>query len=121
VTGSGHQRVAHALAHGLTLGMTINQSARVSFQITVPRAQTKQGRRVSQHSPIAKRRRKAPLVLLRRTQTLAAGGYAITFKLSRAVIGQLVPTRPLVITIRVTVDAAGGQKLTRIATYTLTR
>jgi PKD repeat protein len=121
VTGSGRQRVAHALAHGLALGLTINQSARVSFQITVPLAQTKLGRRVSQHSPFAKRRRKAPFVLLRRAQTLAAGGYAITFKLSRAVIGQLVPTRPLVMTIRVTVDGAGGQKLTRIATYTLTR
>jgi PKD repeat protein len=121
VTGSGRQRVAHALAHGLQLGLVINQSANISFQITVPWAQTKQGQRLSQHATFSKRRRKAPVVVLRKAQSLAAGNYAITFALSRSLIAQLASTRPLVMTVRVTVAGVGGQKLTRTATYTLTR
>jgi hypothetical protein len=121
VTGSGRQRVAHALAHGLPLGLVINQSANVGFQITVPWDETKQGHRLIQQATFSKRRRKAPVVLLRRTQTLAAGGYEIAFTLSRSLIAQLASGRPLVMTVRVTVAGANGQKLTRTATYTLTR
>jgi hypothetical protein len=95
------------LGHGLRLALTVNQSARVSVQITIPHA--------------SKRRTKATMLLLRFSRTLGAGSTQVTLKLSRAAAGRLVAAGLPVLTVRVTLTGAAGSSQTRTIKIRLTR
>ncbi len=115
LTGAGRQRLAAATAHGLRLSLQVSLRTRVSFQITIPLSQTRQG-------AAGKRNPKATVVLLQRSQTLAAGKHAIVLKLSRAAARHLAARGPLVLTIRITLAGTGTTATqTRTLKITLTR
>ena len=105
------QRLAAVAAHGLRIRLSVNASAKVTFQITIPRAET--------HQPAGKATR-VPLARTA-TRTLGAGTYSIALRLSKAELRELSGSGPLVLTVRVTVTGAGGVKLTRSAKLTLQR
>ncbi len=110
LTGAGRQRLAAVMARGLRLGVKVNQRTRAGIQITIPLAQTRQGKPGS----------KGTVVLLRGAETLAAGNHTLTLKLSRAAARRLATHGPLVLTVRVTLTAA-GKTVTRTLKVTLTR
>ncbi|MBV9416839.1 MAG: PKD domain-containing protein [Solirubrobacterales bacterium] len=111
--GGGKQRYATVLAHGMRLRLTLNQAARAAFQITIPASQTRLARG-------AKPKPGATVVLGRGAWNLSAGAHTITLNLPRAVAARLITSRPVVLTVRVTVTGAGGV-LTRTVKLTLTR
>ena len=102
----------------------MNASAKVTFQITIPRAETRQGTKTATgggraHQPAGKATR-VPLARTA-TRTLGAGTYSIALRLSKAELRELSGSGPLVLTVRVTVTGASGVKLTRSAKLTLQR
>ena len=112
------QRLAAATAHGLRIQLSTNASSTVSFQITIPRSETRQGMGAS----ASLKRTSKPVVLLQTGgRSFPGGTYSITLKLSKAAVRELSGAGPLRVTIRITVLGANGAKLTRSATVTLQR
>jgi PKD repeat protein len=110
LSGARRQRLAQVLVHGIHLGLTVNRRTPAVFQITIPRAQTRQ----------ANGHTKGIVVLLRRAQTLGAGKQTIVLRLSRAAARRLALRGQLVVTVRVTVGGTAGT-VTRTAKIVLTR
>jgi PKD repeat protein len=104
------QKLASVLPHGLGLSLTVSQDITATFQITLPASQSR----------FAHGKAKTIVLLNTRAQTLGAGTHPITLKLSRAAQRQLSARGPLVVTVRVTLNSAGGT-VTRSLKITLTR
>ena len=118
LAASKKQRLAAAAAHGLRIQLSTNTSSTVSFQITIPRSETRQGTGPGR----AQRLNRKPVVLLQTGgRSFGAGTYTIMLKLSKAAIRGLSGAGPLQVTIRITVLGANGTKLTRSASVTLQR
>jgi len=116
LAASKKQRLAAAATHGLRIRLSTNASTTVSFQITIPRSETRHvaGR--------AQRGNRKPVVLLQtRGRRFGAGAYTVTLKLSKAAVRELSGAGPLTVTVRITVAGAHGAKLTRSAKITLQR
>ena len=115
LVASKKQRLAAVTAHGLRIRLTTNASATVSYQITIPRSETRQGTG-------AGRPNRKPVVLLKTGgHSFGAGTYTIMLKLSKAAVRELSGAGPLTVTVRITVVGAHGAKLTRSAKITLER
>ena len=112
------QRLAAVTAHGLRIQLSTNASSTVSFQITVPRSETRQGAGPGR----TQRLNRKPLVLLQTGgRSFGAGTYTIMLKLSKAAVRELSGAGPLQVTIRMTVVGPHGARLTRSASITLQR
>ncbi len=115
LTASKKQRLAAAAAHGVRIRLSTNASTTVSFQITIPRSETRQGTGPGRPS-------RKPVVLLQTgARGFGAGTYTITLKLSKAAVRELSGAGPLTVTVRITVVGSNGAKLTRSAKITLER
>jgi len=110
--GAKKQKLAAVVPHGLGLRLTVSQGTTATFQVTLP----------VRHSKLAHGKPKANAIVLLRTraQTLRAGTQTVTLKFSRAAARQLSRSGPLVLTVRVTLQSAGGT-VTRTVKITLTR
>jgi len=91
----GGQRAARALAHGLVVVMTTNEPATASFRITA-------------------RGRRGPTLAARRLR-LRAGRRTITLRLRPAATRAAMNGRTLMLTVRVSLSAAFGQRRTTSA------
>ncbi len=118
LAAANKQRLAAATVHGLRIQLSTNASSTVSFQITIPRSETRQRRGPGR----AQRLNRKPVVLLQTGgRSLEAGTYTIMLKLSKAAVRELAGAGPLQVTIRMMVVGPHGAKLTRSASITLKR
>jgi PKD repeat protein len=115
LTAPKNQKLAPVLKHGLKVNVSVNQGSKVTIQVTIPPAATKQARRTStQHV--------TPITLLQvRGRAVASGTHQITLKLSRAAARQIPGKGPVVLTVKITVTGANGRTLTRSVKVTLQR
>ena len=112
--GAKKQKLAPALAHGLRVSLALNQGTKATFQVTLPVSQSRLAR--------GRKGKNASITLLQtRAQTLGAGNHVITLKLSRAASRELALEGPLVLTVKVTLTAAGGATTSRTLKITLVR